>query len=177
MPHWAWCWKIIFGISVECRNIKAIDCVQTWFALVVWVMKLTCTSNDQPVCELLPLVVQNSQKLVEYWLGAMSTSCAAKSTWVANWWSVSLDFSTTEQGLKQGNTYSVGSCFWDIELCDSGTENVQHFLVSFIRQFVNIHWVGLITKISGKEYMLANVPPIVLHPNVTYLLFLHLSVL
>jgi len=91
------------------------------------------------------------RNLVAYWSGATSRACSAKSSRAADWRSASLVVSATEQGLKHANTCCVDSCFWDVKLLDCRTQNFVRFLVAFLRQFVDIDWVGVLAKNAAKE--------------------------
>jgi hypothetical protein len=95
--------------------------------------------------------IKSVQKLVAYWSGAIWQDCSATSAGAADCWSASLVVCATAKGLKHEYTYCVDSCFWDVKLLDCHTQNFVCYIVSFLRQFVDMDWVGVLAKNSAKQ--------------------------
>ena len=61
----------------------------------------------------------------------------------------------------------IAAC--EFKVVDRRTQNVVCFPVAFLRQLLDIDWVGVLAKNSAKESILGNVPPMFRHPTVTHL--------
>jgi len=108
------------------------------------------------------------QMLVAYWSGASSQVSSAKSAQRDDWQFVSLVVSCTEQNLNHTNNYCVDSCFRDVKHLHCSTQDFAHFLVTFLRHFINIDWVGVLNNISAKADICGNTPPIFWHTDGTH---------
>jgi len=84
-------------------------------------------------------------------LGGMPYVRFAITTWDTDSQSASLGCYATDQDLKHENMYHVDNHFSDNKLLNCSTQQYLHFVVVLPRQFVDISWVGVLTKNSAME--------------------------